>query len=77
MMRRSLILSAACVACASAAHAHHGIANFDLNSDIALEGTITRVDFINPHSWLHFDVTGPDGKVTPWRCGAERCRRAR
>jgi hypothetical protein len=58
----------ACCALAGAAHAHHGIANFDLNNDVALEGVITSVEFVNPHSWLHFDVTAADGTTTPWRC---------
>src|SRR5262249_17788087 len=53
-----------CAVFATSAHAHHGVANFDLNKDIALEGVITSVEFVNPHSWLHFDVTGADGKVT-------------
>jgi hypothetical protein len=69
----------ACLASASAAHAHHGIANFDLNKDIELEGVVTRIEFINPHSWLHFDVTDADGTVTSWRCelrGATVLRRS-
>jgi hypothetical protein len=53
---------------AGAAHAHHGVANFDLNKDIALEGVITSVEFVNPHSWLHFDVRASDGSVTHMRC---------
>jgi hypothetical protein len=53
---------------AGAAHAHHGVANFDLNKDIALEGVITSVEFVNPHSWLHFDVRAADGTVTHMRC---------
>lgn len=48
--------------------AHHGIANFDLNTDIELTGVVTDVTFINPHSWLYLDVTEADGTVTPWRC---------
>jgi hypothetical protein len=59
--------------------AHHGIANFDLNADIALEGVITRVEFINPHSWLHFRVTDADGASVEWRCemrGATVLRRS-
>jgi Family of unknown function (DUF6152) len=51
-----------------AAGAHHGIANFDLNTDIELSGIVTDVTFINPHSWLYLDVTEPDGSVTHWRC---------
>ena len=68
-MKAHLIAAAMAAACAlPQAHAHHGIANFDLNKDIELEGTITRVDFVNPHSWLYFDVRAGDGTTTPWRC---------
>jgi hypothetical protein len=61
------------------AAAHHGIANFDLNTDIELAGVVSDVEFINPHSWLYFDVTDADGRVTPWRCelrGATVLRRS-
>jgi len=57
-----------CVLLAGPARAHHGVANFDLNKDIALEGTITSVEFVNPHSWLHFDVREADGTVRHMRC---------
>jgi uncharacterized protein DUF6152 len=67
-VRPAAIVAATACGIASLAHAHHGIANFDLNQDIALEGTVTRVDFMNPHSWLYFDVASADGKVTAWRC---------
>ena len=67
------------LACAATAHAHHGIANFDLNADIALTGVVTSVDFVNPHSWLHLEVANADGSVTAWRCelrGATVLRRS-
>ncbi len=52
----------------NAASAHHGFGNFAMNEDIELSGTITRLDFVNPHSWVHFNVTNPDGTVTEKRC---------
>lgn len=52
----------------AAAEAHHGIANFDLNADIEITGTVTGIDFINPHSWLYLDVEDDAGNVTAWRC---------
>jgi hypothetical protein len=61
------------------AFAHHGIINFDMNREIDVTGVVTRLAFVNPHSWLHFDVTGPDGRVTSWRCelrGATVLRRS-
>ena len=62
-----------------AAFAHHGIINFDMNREIDISGVVTRVTFINPHSWLYVDVTGADGKVTGWKCelrGASVLRRS-
>lgn len=53
---------------ASAASAHHGFANYDLNTDLTITGTVTGIEFLNPHSWLHVDVADEDGRVTAWRC---------
>lgn len=64
---------------AAPASAHHGIANFDLNTDIEISGVVTEVAFVNPHSWIYVDVAGDDGSVTPWRCelrGATVLRRS-
>jgi hypothetical protein len=54
--------------CATDALAHHGIANFDLNKDIAISGTVSKLAFVNPHSWLYVNVVGADGKTTEWQC---------
>jgi hypothetical protein len=52
---------------ASTASAHHAFAaEFDANSPIELRGTIAKVELINPHSWIHLDVTKPDGTVERW-----------
>jgi hypothetical protein len=53
---------------APAAHAHHGFGNFAMNEDIELSGEITKLAFVNPHSWLYFNVTEPDGSVVEHRC---------
>jgi hypothetical protein len=50
------------------ANAHHGIANFDLNADIELNGVITDVEFLNPHSWVYLEVADADGETVAWRC---------
>ncbi len=52
----------------TAASAHHGLANFNLNIDLTIEGTISDIALINPHSWIYVDVTDASGKVTPWKC---------
>lgn len=69
MNRPLLLLAAGCgLGFTLGAHGHHGIANFDLNTDIELEGVVTDVDFVNPHSWLYLDVEGEDGETQAWRC---------
>jgi hypothetical protein len=53
---------------ATAASAHHGFGTFAMDQDIELAGVITKFDFVNPHSWLHFDVTAADGSKKSYRC---------
>lgn len=50
------------------AFAHHGGAEYDLGKTVEFKAKLTRVDLINPHSWLYFDVTEKDGKITHHRC---------
>jgi len=47
--------------------AHHAFAaEFDASKPVELKGTVTRLQWTNPHSWLYVDVPGPGGVVTPW-----------
>ena len=67
-MRSLLVASAIAVACSTAAlEAHHAFAaEFDAKQPITLRGTVTRVEWINPHTWIHIDVKNPDGTVVEW-----------
>ena len=47
--------------------AHHAFAaEFDANRPVNLEGTVTKMEWVNPHSWIHIDVKKPDGSVEKW-----------
>jgi hypothetical protein len=69
MRRKLFVLAAASVVLAAAAPvlAHHAFAaEFDANAPVTLRGTVTKMDWINPHSWIYIDVKEPDGKITSW-----------
>jgi hypothetical protein len=47
--------------------AHHSFAaEFDIDKPVTLTGTVTQMEWINPHAWIHIDVKGPDGKIASW-----------
>ena len=47
--------------------AHHAFAaEFDATKPVKLRGTVMKMDWINPHAWIHIDVKATDGKVTRW-----------
>ena len=67
--RLSFAGAAAIALCAStAALAHHGFGRFDRTKEVEFTGVITGMDFVNPHSYLHFDAVGADGKTIAMRC---------
>ena len=47
--------------------AHHAFAaEFDAKKPVKLRGTVTKMEWINPHAWIHVDVAGNDGKAVTW-----------
>src|ERR1700752_2162086 len=68
--RTKLAVLAACAGlflAAAPVWAHHAFAaEFDATKPVKLRGKVTKVELINPHSWIPIDVVGPDGKGTKW-----------
>jgi hypothetical protein len=68
-LRRGLLALGAStlLVAATQSSAHHAFAaEFDADQPIDLKGSVTRIKWVNPHSWLFFDVKGADGSVTNW-----------
>jgi hypothetical protein len=69
-MQKKLSIVALCLGLLLAikpALAHHAFsAEFDANKEVKLTGTVTKVEWINPHSWIHIAVKQPDGSTQEW-----------
>ena len=62
-----LIAGVALFAAAVPVFAHHAFAaEYDASKRLTLKGKVTKWELVNPHSWIHLDVAGPDGKITEW-----------
>lgn len=62
-----IIAGALLAAFAAPSGAHHAFAaNFDANKPVRFEAVITKMEWINPHVWIHVDAKMPDGSVEQW-----------
>lgn len=67
MKRAALLTIVGWLCLAASADAHHSFrAVFDESNPVSLSGTITRVEWMNPHIWFYLAVTEPSGEVTEW-----------
>src|SRR5438477_8726021 len=67
-LMRVITSAAVLMAAALPVFAHHSFsAEFDQNKQVTLEGKVVMMEWVNPHSWLHIDVTKADGTVERWK----------
>ena len=68
MRKTGLLVVVAFLTAAVPAFAHHAFsAEFDQAKPVKVSGEISRLEWTNPHAWIHIDAKGADGKVVPWR----------
>jgi hypothetical protein len=64
---KQIVVGAGCLLAAATANSHHAFSTeFDVERPVALEGKVTKVELINPHSWIHIEVVDENGESTVW-----------
>lgn len=63
----AVAVALASMLCASSSPAHHAFgAEFDPNRPLILKGPVTKIEWVNPHAWIHLAVTAEDGSTENW-----------
>ena len=65
-LRRLLLLCAVTLALAPVAQGHHSQSEFDLGSRVFVEGTVTKLEWTNPHARVYIDVADEEGEIVSW-----------
>ena len=64
---RAVLVAVASLLAMPTLWAHHGLAAFDTTRTVKMDGTVTGVDWINPHAFIYADIKDEHGKVQNWR----------
>jgi Family of unknown function (DUF6152) len=68
-MKRFMIGAGLVAAIAQPASAHHSFAaEFDSNKPVTITGSVTKVEWMNPHIWVYLDVKDDQGTLVRWQC---------
>ena len=68
MRKLSLTIAGALVALALPIAAHHSVAaEFDSTKSVTIKGTVTKLEWMNPHAWVYVDVKNEKGEVEKWQ----------
>ena len=68
-MRHVVMLAGLAIALTRPMSAHHSFAaEFDADKPVTLTGTVTKLEWLNPHIWVYLDVKDDQGKVQSWQC---------
>src|SRR4051794_16728778 len=64
---RSVLLSVGVLLCLVSLWAHHGLAAFDTTHTVRMEGTVTGIEWMNPHAFIYADLKDSNGKTANWK----------